>query len=141
MLHKMLAFTGALLLSTGLLFADVSGKYAVQMERPAGMEGRGGGPGGGGRMGGMQTTLNLKEEGGKLTGTVEMGAGERARTAEITNGKIDGGKFSFETTMETPMGSLTMLWDGSVEGAELKGTRSMKNSERPAQNFTAKKAE
>jgi hypothetical protein len=124
-----------------MLFADVTGKYSVQMERPAGMEGRGGGPGGGGRMGGMQTTFHLKEDGGKLTGKVEMGAGERARTADITNGKIEGGKFTFETSMETQMGTLTMMWEGTLEGAELKGTRSIKNVDRPAQNFTAKKAE
>lgn len=136
MLHKMMVMAGALLLSAGLLLADVTGKYSVDMERPAGMEGRGGG-----RMGGMQTTLDLKESGGKLTGTVHMGAGERARSMEITNGKIEGGKFSFENVLETPMGTMTMIWEGSVEGGELKGTRAVKDSERPAQKFTAKKAE
>ncbi|MCW5962820.1 MAG: hypothetical protein KIT83_02180 [Bryobacterales bacterium] len=141
MLHKVIAMTAALVLCTGILLADVTGKYSVEIERPAGAEGRGGGPGGGGRMGGMQTTLNLKEEGGKLTGTAEMGAGERARTVDITNGKIEGGKFSFETVLETPMGTMTMLWDGKVEGAELKGTRAMKEVDRPPMNFTAKKAE
>lgn len=138
MLHKAMVMTAALVLSTGMLLADVTGKYSVQIERPAGMEGA---PGGGGRMGGMQTTLNLKEEGGKLTGTAEMGSGERARTVEISNGKIEGGKFSFETVLETPMGTMTMLWDGKVEGAELKGTRTMKDVDRPPMNFTAKKAE
>ncbi len=136
MLHKAMVIAGALLLGAGMLLADITGKYSVEVERPAGMEGRGGG-----RMGAMQTTLDLKEDAGKLTGTAQMGTGERARTAEISNGKIEGGKFSFETSLETPMGNFTMVWEGTVEGAELKGTRAMKNSERPALNFTAKKTE
>lgn len=137
MLNKIFTVLSALFLGAMMLSADVTGKYAVEMERPAGMEGRGGG----GRMGAMQTTLTLKEEAGKLTGTAEMGSGERARKADITNGRIEGGKFSFETTMETPMGSMTMLWEGEVDGEALKGTRSMKDGDRPAQAFTAKRAD
>jgi hypothetical protein len=70
-----------------------------------------------------------------------MGSGERSRTVEISNGKIDGEKFSFETTFETPRGTMTMVWEGSVEGDTLKGKRSVKEFDRPPMSFTAKKAD
>jgi hypothetical protein len=142
MMRTILSIAAALVLGAGLLSAEVTGKYKVEMEAPAGAQG--GGPGGGGpRGGGMfgNMVFDLKEASGALSGEVQMGQGDRARTIAITNGKIADGKFSFETTMETPRGEMTMVYQGTVEGEALKGTFQMKDSDRPARNFTAKKAE
>jgi hypothetical protein len=141
MMRTILSIAAALLLGAGLLSAEVTGKYKVEMEAPAGAQGAapGGGPRGGGMFGNM--VFDLKEAGGALTGEVQMGQGDRARSVPISNGKIAGGKFSFETKMETPRGEMTMLYEGSVEGDVLKGTFQMKDTDRPPRNFTAKKAE
>lgn len=140
MLRNLMVLAAALVLGAGLLTAEIAGKYTVEVERPAGGSG---GPGGGrgGRFGAMQTTLNLKQDGGTLTGTAEMGSGDRARTVNIQNGKVDGEKFSFETVLETQMGTMTMVWEGSVEGEVLKGKRTVKEFDRPGMAFTAKKAD
>lgn len=138
MMRTILSIAAALVLGAGLLSAEVTGKYKVEMEAPAGAQG-GGGPRGGGMFGNM--VFDLKEASGALSGEVQMGQGERARTIPIVNGKVADGKFSFETKFETPRGEMTMVYQGTVEGEALKGTFQMKDSERPARNFTAKKAE
>ncbi|MDZ7638357.1 MAG: hypothetical protein U5J83_08930 [Bryobacterales bacterium] len=138
MLRKFLILAAALTLGAALLSAEVAGKYKVEMEAPAGAQG-----GGGGQRGGMfgNVVFDLKEAAGELTGEVHMGQGERARTMPIVNGKIGDGKFSFETKLETPRGEMVMVYEGTLEGEALKGTSTMKGTERPPRNFTAKKAE
>jgi hypothetical protein len=145
---RLILVVGAVLLSAGMLLAEVTGKYTVELERPAGLAARDGegprrgGAGGrraGGFAGSLPTELNLKEESGKLTGTATIGTGERSREMKIENGTIAEGKFSFETSMETQMGKMTMLWEGAVEGEQLKGKRTVKEFDRPGQSFTAKK--
>ncbi len=138
MLRTFLVIAAALTLGVGLLSAEVSGKYKVTMEAPAGAQGGGGGGQRGGWFANMQ--FDLKEAGGALTGEVHMGEGDRARSMPISNGKIADGKFSFETKFETPRGEMVMVYQGTVEGDSLKGTSQMKDSERPPRNFTAAKA-
>ena len=142
--RRILAIAGTLALGAGLLCAEINGKYKVEMERPPGAQGGGpGGGGGGGGRGGMfgNVMFDLKEAGGALTGTVQMGAGEQTRSVEISNGKIADGKFSFETKMETQRGEFVMVYEGTVEGNTLKGTRTIRDVDRPPMNFTATKAE
>lgn len=138
MLRSFLVIAAALTLGAGLLSAEVTGKYKVTMEAPAGAQG-GGGQRGGGMFGNI--VFDLKEAGGALTGEVHMGQGERARTMPISNGKVADGNFSFETKFETQRGEMVMVYKGTVEGDGLKGTSQMKDSERPPRNFTATKAE
>ncbi|MCZ2154235.1 MAG: hypothetical protein LC114_10125 [Bryobacterales bacterium] len=135
MLRIFLLIAASLTLGAGLLSAEVTGKYKVTMEAPAD------GGGGGGQRGGMFGNLvfDLKESGGALTGEVHMGQGDRARSLAITNGKIADGKFSFETKFETQRGEMVMVYEGTVEGNTLKGSRSVKDSEWPARKFTAEK--
>lgn len=140
MLRTFLVIVAALALGAGLLSAEMTGKYKVTMEAPAGAQGGGGG---GQRGGGMfgNIVFDLKEAGGALTGEVHMGQGERTRTIPISNGKVADGNFSFEAKFETQRGEMVMLYKGTVEGDGLKGTSQMKDSERPPRNFTATKAE
>lgn len=71
----------------------------------------------------ITSKMNLKSDGAKLTGTVATSFGEQdGPVAEITNGKVDGNKFSFSTTMSTPNGDFKMNWTGTVEGDTMKGT-------------------
>ncbi|MCC6265296.1 MAG: hypothetical protein IT169_17105 [Bryobacterales bacterium] len=138
MLRTFLVIAAALALGAGLLSAEVTGKYKVTMEAPAGAQGGGGG---GARNWFGNVQFDLKEANGVLTGEVHMGQDDRARTMPISNGKIADGKFSFETKFETQRGEMVMVYQGTVEGSGLKGTSQMKDSERPPRNFTATKAE
>jgi hypothetical protein len=68
-------------------------------------------------------TFDLKADGAKLTGAVTMAFGDmEPRKADVKDGKIDGVKFSFSTTMSTPNGDFKMVYAGTVEGDTLKGT-------------------
>ena len=83
-------------------------------------------------------TFDLKNDGGKLTGTLTMQFGDmEPRTIEIKDGKVEGDKFSFNTTLSTPNGDFKMTYSGTVEGETLKG-----NAERDggqARPFEAKR--
>ena len=74
------------------------------------------------------TTVTLKANDGVLTGTVVQTSSApwmaeyNGKPIEITNGKIDGAKFSFSIKLETAQGERTSTYEGSVEGDHLKGT-------------------
>jgi hypothetical protein len=71
----------------------------------------------------ITSTLEVKSDGDKLTGTLTMGGGRRARPTELKDGKISGDKVTFSTTMQTKQGERTVQWEGVVSGDELKLTR------------------
>ena len=80
-------------------------------------------------MGDMRSQLCAVAEGGKLTGTVTDGA--NGATAEISNGKVDGNKFSYDLTIRAVIGELTNHLEGElVDDNTLKGT-----SEHPMGKF------
>jgi hypothetical protein len=66
--------------------------------------------------GGPQT-FTFKASGSTLTGTVEGG---RGGSVDITNGKIDGDKVSFDVVREMGGNSMTMKYSGSVSGTTMK---------------------
>jgi hypothetical protein len=83
-------------------------------------------------------TFDLKAEGSALAGKVAMKFGDNeAPPADIKDGKIDGSKFSFTTTMSTPNGDIKMSYSGTVEGDMLKGTAEREGGQ--ARPFEAKK--
>jgi hypothetical protein len=90
----------------------------------------------------VQMTLNLKSEGGRITGAVVSSFGGQERTAEIKEGKIDGNKFMFVTLMEGPMGEIKTVYEGTVEGDALKGESRREGGQKqmPAMPFEAKRA-
>jgi hypothetical protein len=92
---KKLLFASTLLLALAfvVLAADVSGKWTYDQQMP--------GRGGGDPMT-ITTTLDLKVDGGTLTGTVTRGGmggggGRGPQPVEIKNGKVDGSSISFTT--------------------------------------------
>jgi hypothetical protein len=74
------------------------------------------------------TTLTLKNDAGVLTGTVVQTSAapwmseSNGRPVDITDGRVDGDKFSFKLTMETKQGEKTVVYEGTIEGDQLKGT-------------------
>jgi hypothetical protein len=113
------------------LAADVSGKWTYQ--RP----GRGGGEP-------TPVTITLKQDGTTLTGSVPgFGrGGEAPPPTEITNGKVDGDKVSFEVKRTTQRGESITKYEGEVSGdtMKLKVTSPGRGGGEPMTNeFTATK--
>jgi hypothetical protein len=107
------------LLGATALAASIDGKWVSvrKMER-------------GGESFTITQTFDLKAQGSKLTGSVSMAFGDmEPRTTEIKEGKIEGDKFSFTTVMSTPNGEFKMVYEGTVEGATLKGTSTREGGE------------
>jgi len=72
--------------------------------------------------------LTLKNDGGSLTGTVVQTSAApwmkemTGRSIEITDGKVDGDKFSFKLKIDLAKGERISVYEGTIEGDELKGT-------------------
>ena len=99
-----------LILAIGAFAADVSGKWTYEQA------GRNGGPG-------RPVTITLKQDGNKLTGSVPgfgRGGDNPPPPSEITNGKVDGDKVSFEIVREMGGNKMTTKYTGTVSGDELK---------------------
>ena len=118
------------ILSVGLVLAavtmawaaDVSGKWVAQV------------PGRDGQT--REQTFNFKVEGGKLTGTASGMQGD----APIADGKVNGDEISFTQTFSFNGNDVKLVYKGKVSGDEIKFTRSREGSDRPPQEFTAKRA-
>lgn len=105
--------------------ADVTGKWVAQVP---GREGQT-----------NETTITLKAEGDKLTGTISGRQGD----TPISEGKVSGDDISFAVSRETPNGTFKMVYKGKVSGDEIKFTRNMEGGQgggRPPVEFTAKRA-
>ena len=88
----------------------------------------------------IQNTFNLKSDGSTLTGTIESSAGGQSRSTDIKDGKLDGDKFKFSAVQRGKQGERTVVYEGTVEGNELKGTIKPEGMDQ-GRPFTAKKAE
>lgn len=98
-----------------------------------------------GRNGGepRESTLKLKVEGDKLTGTFQ-GAGRRgggqAPETKITNGKVTGDEIAFDVTREFNGNSFTAKYKGKITGDEIKGKiTTERNGETRERDWTAKR--
>jgi hypothetical protein len=98
-----------------------------------------------GRQGGTprQTTLKLKVEGDKLTGTVTTPGrqGAEPRSVAIENGKVKGDEISFTVTREFNNNRMTQKYVGKVAGDTIKGkTEFERNGEVQSRDWEAKRA-
>ena len=75
--------------------ADVTGNWTAEMKSPDGNS--------------MQITFTFKQDGAKLTGTVQGPMGD---PMELSNGKIDGDKFSFDVSFN----GMTIHHDSRLPG-------------------------
>lgn len=102
---KKLLFVVSILLvaALGAYAADASGKWTWDQQ---------------GRQGNTTTvTLNLKQDGSKLSGTVSQpGRGGNAMESPISDGTINGNDVSFKVSRETPNGSFTTTYKGTLKG-------------------------
>jgi hypothetical protein len=136
MTKKLLFVTTILFVVALVAFAaDVSGKWTYQQP---------------GRNGGepVPVTITLKADGSTLTGSVLGGMGGRAAggaatPVEISNGKVDGDKVSFEVKRTTQNGDFVTKYEGTLSGDELKlkVTRPGRNGGEPQTNEFAAKRE
>ncbi|MEP7342026.1 MAG: hypothetical protein ABI977_30120 [Acidobacteriota bacterium] len=110
-------------LTLAMAAADVSGKWVAQV------------PGRDGQT--NETTINLKAEGEKLTGTISGRQGDTA----ISDGKVSGDTVSFVVTREIQGNTIKMVYKGKVSGDEISFTRTFEGGgDRPPVQFTAKRA-
>jgi hypothetical protein len=109
-------------LAAAAFAADVSGKWTADM------------PGRGGNT--TTSTFTFKADGNTLTGSVSNPRG----STDIANGKIDGDNISFDVTRDTPNGSMTMHYTGTVSGDEIKFKVMREGGEGQAREFTAKRS-
>jgi hypothetical protein len=68
-------------------------------------------------MGAQKATLDLKNEGGALSGTQTAMQG----TQPLTNGKIDGNNLTWSAAITSPM-PMTLEFSGTVDGDKLSGS-------------------
>ncbi|MGO9239206.1 MAG: hypothetical protein ACLQBJ_00220 [Bryobacteraceae bacterium] len=129
---KAFATTLILLVVAGMTVfgADIDGKWKSENKRPA-------------RNGGSPTTITLlftlKADGANLTGTVDISGGPRGdHQVAISDGKIDGNKYTFTVVNQTPNGLVTTKYECTVEGDLLKGT-AMRQGAPQSRPFEAKK--
>ena len=99
--------------------ADVAGAWTAEMKTPDGNS--------------MQMTFTFKQDGAKLTGTVQGPMGE---PMEISNGKIDGDKFSFDVSFN----GMVIHHDCTVTGDnEIKMTTKSDQGGFPRMDLTLKR--
>jgi hypothetical protein len=79
----------------------VDGIYKIEIDTP---------------MGKMEEKFTLKTKGSVLTGKVESQMGSRD-----INGKVKGNEFSWESDVESPMGSMHIAITGKVTGNDIAG--------------------
>jgi len=111
--------------------AAIDGKWVAEVKMQAGKKA-------GAEERVVQMTLDLKSERNVLKGTVTSAAGRRDVSLEITEGKIEGNKFSFVTIQKGRQGEQKIVWDGTVEGDKITGERKREGARRGTP-FTAKK--
>jgi hypothetical protein len=116
-MNKKILFVGLALLALAFvaMAADATGKWTMEQQ------GRGGGPP-------RVTTFDLKVDGTKLTGKVTVpGFGRGGDTpppptvVDITNGKVDGDKISFDVTRDFNGNTFTTKYEFTVKGDTMAG--------------------
>jgi len=86
----------------------------------------------------FETTLKLKQDGDKLTGTV---TGRNNQETEIKEGKVKGDEVSFQVTRERNGQSFTTKYKGKLSGDSIKGkSESERNGETQSRDWEAKRA-
>lgn len=90
---------------------------------------------------GRTNTLVLKVSGTAVTGTLSAPArGGKTTDTEITDGKLDGDKLSFNVVRKYGTNEVTMTYSGVVSENMIKGTTSYeRNGEKRSNKWTAKR--
>ncbi len=105
-----------------LAAADASGKWTAET------------PGRDGAT--MTSTFDLKASGAKLTGTMSNQRGDNP----IVDGKVEGDNISFTVVMKMGDNERKLNFKGVLSGDTIKFTRTMEGTDRPPQEFVAKRS-
>jgi uncharacterized protein (DUF2147 family) len=121
---RIASITGALVVAGTLALqaADISGKWTAQV------------PGRDGQT--RETTITLKQDGEKLTGTTSGMNGE----TPISDGTVKGDDVAFTVVANINGNEVKLLYKGKVTAEGIKFTRMREGSDRPPQEFLATKA-
>ena len=111
----MMAFTAA----SAFAASDVTGTWTTNMAGPNGDS--------------MQITFTFKQDGAKLTGTVASPMGD---PMEITEGKVDGDKLSFNVSFN----GMTIKHEGVFSGDTIKLTTKSESGAFPDMEMTLTRA-
>jgi len=114
-MNKRILFVGIALLALvcAAMAADVTGKWTMEQA------GRNGGPP-------RVSTFDLKADGAKLTGSLSApGRGGDPMVSQISNGKVDGDKISFDVVREFQGNSMTIKYEFTLKGDEMPGKVTM----------------
>jgi len=85
-----------------------------------------------------ETTLKLKQDGEKLTGTI---SGRNNTETDIEDGKVKDGEVSFKVTREFNGNKFVQMYHGKVEGDSIKGKVEFeRNGEKQSRDWEAKKS-
>ena len=95
--------------------ADVTGSWTTTMQTQDGNS--------------TQITFNFKQDGASLTGTVQGSMGD---PMEITNGKVDGDKFTFDVSFN----GMTIHHNCTVDGDTIKMSTKTDSGDFPAMELT-----
>jgi hypothetical protein len=86
----------------------------------------------------VETTLKLKQEGDKLTGTI---TGRQGNETAIEDGKVSDDKVSFKVTREFNGNKIVFSYAGKLTGDTIKGeTKFERDGETQSRDWEAKRA-
>ena len=103
--------------------AKVDGKWTAEIQ---------------GARGTQMITMTLKNDGGKLTGTVEGG---RGGAIPIEEGTVSGNTIKFKQKQMGRGGEVVLNYSGTISGDEIKFTRQVEGGQGMPVEFTAKRAQ
>jgi hypothetical protein len=104
--------------------ADATGKWAWSFERQGGEK--------------VEITLELKQDGEKLTGTI---TGMNNSKTDISDGTIKNGEIAFKVVRERNGNTFTTHYKGKLDGDTIKGKSEMeRNGEKLSRDWEAKRA-
>jgi hypothetical protein len=108
--------------SVPALAADATGTWKWKVERNGNV---------------FETTLKLKQDGEKLTGTI---TGRNNTETDIEEGKVAGETVSFKVTREFNGNKIIFNYEGKLSGDEIKGkTTFERNGESQSRDWDAKR--
>jgi hypothetical protein len=123
-MKKLLCACAALIMTfttvTALAATDVSGTWTGELKGPDGSTG-------------FQISFTLKQDGAKLTGTVQGAQGD---PIAISDGTVAGDKISFKVSFN----GITITHDGTVNGDEIKLSTKSDSGNFPGGDMTLKRA-
>jgi hypothetical protein len=86
----------------------------------------------------FESTLKLKQDGNKLTGTI---TGRQGNETAIDEGKVEGDTVSFKVTREFNGNKVVMSYSGKLAGDSIKGeTKFERDGETQTREWEAKRA-